>query len=67
MLALLVSGQLTAVDGLILIAVEQQCNKENIKGLSLGHGMSEPYWIELLLQDLKEEQHLSQENSRVTE
>ena len=39
MLALLVSGQLTAVDGLILIAVEQQCKKENTKGLSLGHGI----------------------------
>ena len=34
---------LTAVDGLILIAVEQLCIKENTKGLSFGHGMSEPY------------------------
>ena len=56
----LVSGQLTAVDGLILLVVEQQCKKENTKGLSLGHGMSDPYWIELLLQDLKAEQRLSQ-------
>ena len=60
------SGQRTMVDGLILIAVEQQYNKENTKGLSLEHRMSEPYWIELLLQDLKEEQQLSQWNSRIT-
>ena len=36
MLALLVSGQLTAVDRLILIAVEQQCKKGKHKKIILG-------------------------------
>ena len=67
MFALLESGQLTAVDRLILMAVEQQHKGRNTRDSFWEAGMFELYWIEPTRRDPREEQRLWRANFGDTE